>query len=93
MNKFEPVDFDKNIMDSYNSPKEIPIMPLRNTVLFPQQIIPLYIGRDHSLRLLKDIMKEERIFVTVAQKDIAIENPEEEDLYKYGTLTESHKDI
>ncbi len=87
MNKFEPVDFDRNIMDSYNSPKEIPIMPLRNTVLFPQQIIPLYIGRDHSLRLLKDIMNKERIFVTVAQKDIAIENPEEGDLYKYGTLT------
>jgi len=86
MNKFEPVNFDKSILEEYSVPKEIPIMPLRNTVLFPQQIIPLYIGRVHSLRLLNDIMKENKIFVVVAQKDIAVENPNEEDLYKYGTL-------
>ncbi|MCK4531216.1 MAG: LON peptidase substrate-binding domain-containing protein, partial [Candidatus Marinimicrobia bacterium] len=86
MNKFEPVNFDKSILEEYNVPKEIPIMPLRNTVLFPQQIIPLYIGRIHSLRLLNDIMKENKIFVVVAQKDISVENPREEDLYKYGTL-------
>ncbi|MCD6337069.1 MAG: endopeptidase La, partial [Candidatus Marinimicrobia bacterium] len=86
MNKFEPVVFDKSILEEYNVPKEIPIMPLRNTVLFPQQIIPLYIGRVHSLRLLNDIMKENKIFVVVAQKDISIENPREEDLYQYGTL-------
>ncbi|MDZ7797192.1 MAG: endopeptidase La [Candidatus Marinimicrobia bacterium] len=87
MKNFKPVELDKKILDAYNKPKEIPVMPLRNTVLFPQQIIPLYIGRDHSLRLLKDIINEERIFVTVAQKDIAVENPGEKDLYKYGTLT------
>ncbi len=86
MNKFEPANFDLSILDKYNTPKESPIMPLRNTVLFPQQIIPLYIGRVHSLRLLKDIMKGDNIFVVVAQKDISIENPVEEDLYKYGTL-------
>ncbi|MEA2078005.1 MAG: LON peptidase substrate-binding domain-containing protein, partial [Candidatus Marinimicrobia bacterium] len=86
MNKFEPVQFDRSLIDEYNVPKEIPIMPLRNTVLFPQQIIPLYIGRVHSLRLLNDIMKENQIFVVVAQKEIAIENPTENDLYRYGTL-------
>ena len=86
MNKFEPVQYDKSLIDEYNVPKEIPIMPLRNTVLFPQQIIPLYVGRVHSLRLLNDIMKENQIFVVVAQKDIATENPIEEDLYRYGTL-------
>lgn len=86
MNKFEPVQYDKSLIDEYNVPTEIPVMPLRNTVLFPQQIIPLYVGRVHSLRLLNDIMKENQIFVVVAQKDIAIENPTEEDLYRYGTL-------
>jgi ATP-dependent Lon protease len=87
MNKFEPVQFDKSLIDEYNVPKEIPIMPLRNTVLFPQQIIPLYVGRVHSLRLLNDVMKENQLFVVVAQKDIATENPTEDDLYRYGTLT------
>lgn len=86
MNKFEPLSFDEKILDAYNVPKEIPIMPLRNTVLFPQQIIPLYVGRVHSLRLLNDIMKEDQIFVVVAQKEIAMEQPQEEDLYQYGTL-------
>jgi len=86
MNKFEPVQFDKSTIDEYKVPKEIPVMPLRNTVLFPQQIIPLYVGRVHSLRLLNDIMKENQLFVVVAQKDIAIENPTEDDLYRYGTL-------
>ncbi|MBW6458581.1 MAG: LON peptidase substrate-binding domain-containing protein, partial [FCB group bacterium] len=86
MNKFEPVEFDKSILDEYNIPKETPLMPLRNTVLFPKQIIPLYIGRVHSLRLLNDVMKEKMLFVVVAQKDIVIENPAEDDLYKFGTL-------
>ena len=86
MNKFEPVEFDKSILDEYNIPKETPLMPLRNTVLFPKQIIPLYIGRVHSLRLLNDVLKEKMLFVVVAQKDIAVENPLEDDLYKFGTL-------
>ena len=86
MNKFEPVEFDLKLLDEYNAPKEIPIMPLRNTVLFPQQIIPLYVGRVHSLRLLNDIMKEDQIFVVVAQKEVSVEHPKEEDLYRYGTL-------
>ena len=86
MNKFEPVEFDKSILDQFNVPKEIPIMPLRNTVLFPQQIIPLYVGRVHSLRLLNDIMKENQLFVVVAQREIAVENPKEDDLYQFGTL-------
>lgn len=87
MNKFEPIDFDKDILKEFDNPKEIPVMPLRNTVLFPKQIIPLYIGRVHSLRLMNDVMKENKLFVVVTQKDIAIENPSEDDLYKYGTLT------
>ncbi len=86
MNKFEPIEFDLKLLDEYNAPKEIPIMPLRNTVLFPQQIIPLYVGRVHSLRLLNDIMKEDQIFVVVAQKEVAVEHPKEDDLYRYGTL-------
>lgn len=87
MNKFEPVDFDKKILDEFDNPKEMPLMPLRNTVLFPKQIIPLYIGRVHSLRLMNDVMKENKLFVVVTQKDIAIENPTEDDLYKFGTLS------
>jgi len=72
---------EKNVLESY------PILPLRNTILFPNQIIPIYIGRKESLNLIKDISSlEKKYIVVVAQKDGAIENPSEKDIYKYGTL-------
>ncbi len=64
-----------------------PILPLRNTVLFPQQIIPIYIGRDQSLRLIDDLPSTgKKMIVVVAQKDGEIENPTSDDLYEWGTL-------
>ena len=64
-----------------------PILPLRNTVLFPQQIIPIYVGREQSLKLIADLPKSgKKYIVVVAQKDGSIENPTEKDLYEYGTL-------
>lgn len=63
-----------------------PVMPLRNTVLFPQQIIPIYIGREQSLKLIEDLPKGRRMLVVMAQKDGSIEVPTEDDLYKWGTL-------
>ena len=71
----------KNILESY------PILPLRNTILFPNQIIPIYIGRKQSLNLINDIHDlEKKYIVVVAQKDGAIENPKDDDIYKFGTL-------
>ena len=71
----------EKILESY------PILPLRNTILFPNQIIPIYIGRKQSLDLIKDIsMLEKKYTVVVAQKDGAIENPTNDDIYKFGTL-------
>ena len=64
-----------------------PILPLRNTVLFPQQIIPIYVGREQSLKLIEDLPKGgKKYIVVVAQKDGSIENPKGSDLYEYGTL-------
>ena len=57
------------------------VMPLRNTVLFPQQVIPIYIGRDKSLRLINELESKKRYIVVVAQEDGSIEDPEPEDLY------------
>jgi ATP-dependent Lon protease len=66
--------------------EEYPVMPLRNTVLFPQQIIPIYIGREQSLRLIDDLPSGRKMLVVVAQRDGTIEVPTEEDLYLWGTL-------
>ena len=63
-----------------------PVMPLRNTVLFPQQVIPIYIGREKSLKLINSLGKGNKRIVVVAQEDGSIEDPKPEDLYSYGTL-------
>ena len=69
------------------STEEYAVMPLRNTVLFPQQVIPIYIGREKSLKLISDIeLEKKKYIIVVAQEDGSIEDPNTEDLYSYGTL-------
>ncbi len=69
------------------SSEEYAVMPLRNTVLFPQQVIPIYIGREKSLKLISDIeLEKKKYIIVVAQEDGSIEDPNTEDLYSYGTL-------
>ena len=64
-----------------------PVLALRNTVLFPHQIIPIYIGRKHSLDLIETISKKkDKHLIALAQKDGSVENPKEKDLYSVGTL-------
>ena len=65
-----------------------PVLALRNTVLFPHQIIPIYIGRKNSLELINDVAKKKRnkYLVALAQKDGSIENPNSKELYQFGTL-------
>ena len=75
-------DFDVEQTDHY------PVMPLRNTVLFPQQVIPIYIGRDRSLKLINDLGTDKRYIVVIAQEDGSIEDPSPNDLYSYGTLAQ-----
>ena len=65
---------------------QYPVMPLKNTVLFPQQVIPIYVGRKKSLQLIDDLDPENKYLVVVAQQDGSVEDPREEDLYSYGTL-------
>jgi len=77
-----PVDAPSEVEKS----KFYPVMPLRNTVLFPQQVIPIYIGREKSLRLINDLDSKQKHIVVVAQEDGSIEDPTPEDLYSYGTL-------
>ena len=67
---------------------EYPVMPLRNTVLFPQQVIPIYIGRERSLKLINDLDPKKRYIVVVAQEDGSVEDPKSSDLYAYGTLAQ-----
>ena len=61
-------------------PETLPVLPLRNTVLFPGVVIPLTIGRSKSFRLIKDIQNSTRYFGAVSQKAADVEDPKPEDM-------------
>ena len=74
-------------MSKKESKELYPILPLRNTVLFPQQIIPIYVGREQSLALVDNLKgSKNKHIVVVAQKDSSVEVPDIDDLYDWGTL-------
>ncbi len=77
----DDVDFKKSEL-----PKELPILPLRNTVLFPGVILPITVGREKSIRLINEIYKKDKVIGTVAQIDSQVNEPEEEDMYRVGTV-------
>ncbi|MCF7824591.1 MAG: endopeptidase La [Candidatus Marinimicrobia bacterium] len=72
-------------MSDIKSENALPVMPLRNTVLFPQQVIPLYIGRERSLKLLRELPSGKKTIVVVAQREGSVENPDVTDLFTIGT--------
>ena len=71
-----------------NIPDVLPILPLRNTVLFPGVVIPITVGRNKSLKLVQEVYKKNKILGAVAQKDGSIEDPELDDLYQTGTVAQ-----
>jgi ATP-dependent Lon protease len=77
---------DEEQMNAEEVPETLPILPLRNTVLFPGVVIPITVGRDKSIRLIKDYYKGNRIIGAVAQKDVDIEDPSFKDLNEIGTI-------
>lgn len=78
---------DKDLKKS-ELPKELPILPLRNTVLFPGVILPITVGREKSIRLVNEIYKKDKIIGTVAQIDPHVNEPEENDMYRLGTVAQ-----
>lgn len=77
---------EEEIMQAEKLPPSIPILPLRNTVLFPGVVIPITVGRDKSIRLIRESYRNDRTIGVVAQRDSTIEDPEEKDLYQVGTV-------
>lgn len=71
--------------DDTKVPSELPILPLRDTVAFPNIVTPLVVARDKSVQLINDVISGSRILGLVAQKDAEVEEPQEEDLYECGT--------
>ena len=79
-------DGEDGDLEDVDVPDSIPILSLRNTVLFPGVVLPISIGRPRSVQLIKDAYRTDKIVGTVAQKDPDLENPLFEDLHNIGTV-------
>ena len=77
---------DEDKINKESTPDVLPILPLRNTVLFPGVVIPITVGRDKSIKLIKDVYKGTKSLGVVSQKDLSIEEPKFNDLHKTGTV-------
>lgn len=64
-----------------------PVLPLRDIVVFPHMIVPLFVGRDKSVRALEDVMREDKQILLVAQKNAAQDDPTTDDIYAVGTVS------
>ena len=68
-------------------PNTYPVLPLRDIVVFPHMIVPLFVGRDRSVRALEDVMKDDKQILLIAQKNAAQDDPGTDDIYTVGTVS------
>ena len=79
---------EERLMNESKVPSQLPILPLKNTVLFPGVVIPITVGRDRSLELVRKAYENDKIIGIVTQKKSEQEDPEPEDLYEIGTVAQ-----
>ena len=79
--------------DKVNVPPELPVLPVRDTVLFPGGVMPLTVGRESSLALLNSLEGEDRLLAGDSQLDPRVEDPTDVDLHRVGTMAKLHKTV
>ncbi|HLU86152.1 MAG TPA: LON peptidase substrate-binding domain-containing protein, partial [Taishania sp.] len=79
---------EEETMNNASYPEVLPILPLRNNVLFPGVVIPITVGRDKSIKLIQEANKGSKIIGVVSQKNQEEESPEFDDLNKVGTVAQ-----
>src|SRR6476620_2994738 len=67
-------------------PSELPVLPLRDIVIYPFMIVPLFVSRDRSIKAVEEALGKDRMILLVSQKDVNKEEPEQDDLYTVGTV-------
>jgi ATP-dependent Lon protease len=75
-------------MRTIDTSKNFPLLPLRDVVVFPHMVIPLFVGREKSVKALDNAMQSERLIVLVTQRDAHISSPQKQDMYDVGTVSE-----
>ncbi len=81
-------DGDEDELRNFEAPEVLPILPLRNTVLFPGVVIPISVGRKKSLQLVREAFQEDKLLGTVTQKDASLDDPATTEIYQVGTVAQ-----
>src|SRR6266571_5199534 len=88
----EPLEVEELSTDRpLNLPDELPILPLRDTVLFPNSFMPLAVARESSVRLIDEAISGGKLIGVFTQRDASVEEPQQGDLYAIGTASHIHK--
>ena len=66
--------------------EKFPVLPLRDIVVYPKMIVPLFVGREKSINALQKVVDSDQNIILVTQKDAAVENPSDDDVYHVGTI-------
>ncbi len=77
---------DEKVINAESIPEEVPILPLRNAVLFPGVVIPITVGRNKSIQLVREAYRGNKTIGVVSQKDASVEDPVADDLFTIGTV-------
>ena len=78
--------FDLDIPESYEIPECLPLMALRDVIVFPSMVVPLFVGRESSIAAVNEALTNDRLIFLVAQKDARIDKPTTDDLYSTGVI-------
>ncbi|MGA1846865.1 endopeptidase La [Deferribacter abyssi] len=76
----------ENLEHEINIPEELPLLPLRDIVIFPYMVLPLFVGRESSIAAIDDALNKDRLIFLAAQKEAMVESPKEDDIYKVGCV-------
>ena len=87
----ERLDIGDASAEAVSIPSELPILPLRDTVLFPNSFLPLAVARESSVRLIEEAIAGTKLVGVFTQRDASIEEPSQGDLHRIGTATHIHK--
>ena len=79
-------DYKDNPRDSLEIPNELPLIPLRDLIIFPNLVVPLFVGREHSINALEAAMRENHLVALAVQKDVEVQDPLPGDLYHVGSV-------
>src|SRR6478736_3444723 len=72
-------------------PDELPVLPVRDTVVFPNAVIPLTVGRESSVKLINDVQQRDGMLLVLTQRDKRVDAPGPADLYEVGTVSMVHR--